>query len=199
MNFHPASMSFNAISVLDIPAVRISTTLVFIDLAVPDALTLIAGVAPQTAVYLFNAVDNPITQITQALSQHYPVSSLHIVAHGQAGGLELGGQWLSLETLPDYTRQLQSWSTALTGDAEILLYGCHVGRGDRGRRFVQQFSQLTGAAVAASEGLIGNAALGGTWNLGVQTDRVTSELAFRPEVMQDYTGVLAIADPKFSS
>jgi hypothetical protein len=93
---------------------------------------------------------------------------------------------------------LQSWSDFLTADAEILLYGCEVGQGDRGWQFVRELGRLTGAKVAAAEGLVGNAALGGTWNLGVQMGRVMTELAFRPQVMADYVGVLAAGDPTFT-
>ncbi len=180
-------------SVLARPTVVTGATLVFIDLAVPEALTLMEGVIPGTSVYPLSAEEDAVVRITEMLMQHRPVSSVHIVSHGRSGRLHVGNQWLSLDNLQDYADELQSWSYALATDAEILLYGCEVGQGDRGWQFVQQLGQLTGAKVAAAAGLVGSAALGGTWNLGVQTDRVMTELVFLPEVMADYAGVLADA------
>jgi hypothetical protein len=175
-----------------------NNNLVFIDSAVPDALALIEGVTPGTSVYRLDAGEDAVVKITAMLIQHRPISSLHIVSHGRSGTLHLGNQWLGLEDLKNYADKLQSWSDLLTADAEILLYGCEVGQGTRGRQFVQELGQLTGANVAAAEGLIGNAALGGSWSFGVQAGRVTTELAFRAQVMADYAGVLATGDPTFA-
>ncbi|MEG3894105.1 MULTISPECIES: DUF4347 domain-containing protein [unclassified Microcoleus] len=44
---------------------------------------------------------------------------------------------------------------------DILLYGCEVAQGDKGNNFISKLSELTGADVAASEDLTGNAKLGG--------------------------------------
>jgi hypothetical protein len=173
--------------------------LVFIDSAVPDALALIEGVTPGASVYRLDAGEDAVVKITAMLIQHRPISSLHIVSHGQSGKLHLGNQGLDLDDLQNHADELQSWSESLTADAEILLYGCEVGQGDRGWQFVQRLSQLTGVKVAAAAGLVGNAVLGGSWNLGVQTGRMTAELAFRQQVMASYARVLAAGDPTFTS
>ncbi len=156
----------SASSVLTRSTVVTGSTLVLIDLAVPEALTLIEGVITGTSVYPLGAEEDAVVRITEMLMQHRPVSSVHLVSHGRSGRLRVGNQWLSLDNLQDYADELQSWSYALAADAEILLYGCEVGQGDRGWQFMQQLSQLTRAKVTAA-GLVGSAALGGTWNLGV--------------------------------
>jgi Domain of unknown function (DUF4347)/Beta-propeller repeat len=69
--------------------------------------------------------------------------------------------------------------------------------GDLGRAFVQSLSQLTGADVAASEDLTGNAALGGNWTLEVTTGAIESSLVLSSATRQGYGGVLD--DALFSS
>ncbi len=184
--------------VLNRGAVSNGNTLVLIDSAVPDSRALMEGVTLGTVVYRLDAQEDAMVKITAMLMKHRPVSSLHVVSHGRSGTLHLGDQWLGLEDLQNHADELQSWSNLLTADAEILLYGCEVGKGDRGWQFVQQLGQLTGAKVAAAAGLVGNTALGGSWNLGVQIGRITTGLAFRQQVMADYAGVLAAGDPTFS-
>lgn len=77
-----------------------------------------------------------VEQITQTLQERTNPSGLHLVAHGTPGGLQLGSIQLSLDTLESYVNQLQSWSNSISG-ASLLLYGCRVTLGERGRRFLQ--------------------------------------------------------------
>lgn len=107
---------------------RPTSSLLFIDPTVPDYATLLQGVTPGTEIHLLDANQDAITQITQTLSGRSEIVSLHIVSHGMSGELQLGQNWLTLETLPTYADQLQSWSQALTDGADILLYGCNVHR-----------------------------------------------------------------------
>jgi ribosomal protein L14 len=131
-----------------------------------------------------------IAQITQALKGRRGLSSLHIVAHGEAGKLWLGNGFVDSSTLEQYSDDLQSWAAALAPDADILLYGCNVAAGETGRQFVQLFSQLTGADVAASSNLTGSAALGGDWELEVKIGNVEAPIAFGAETVEAYNAVL---------
>ncbi|NMG61257.1 DUF4347 domain-containing protein, partial [Geitlerinema sp. P-1104] len=54
------------------------------------------------------------------------------------------------------------------GDWAIALYGCQVAAGDAGAEFVERLHHLTGATISASTRVVGQADLGGTWNLDVQ-------------------------------
>ena len=85
---------------------------------------------------------------------------------------------------------MQSWSQALTDDADILLYGCDVASGELGQAFVQMLGQLTGADVAASDDLTGSSALGGDWTLEFSTGSIESGLAFGQSVRDAYTSIL---------
>lgn len=175
-------------------ALQPAQALVFIDRLVPHHAELVAGALPKTEVILLDPEQDGVWQISETLAEHQGITSLHLVSHGASGQLILGNTILSQETLSQYTSLLMTWSDALTCDAELLIYGCEVGQGARGETFIHRLSELTGATVAASTSKIGNAALGGTWQLDVATDVVRSRLAFQPEIMATYTAVLAAGD-----
>ncbi|HBY77299.1 MAG TPA: hypothetical protein DEG47_09945, partial [Cyanobacteria bacterium UBA11148] len=169
----------------------LTTGIVFIDPNIDDYQTLLAGVKPGLEVVLLDGNRDGIVQITEVLQKHRSLLSLHIVAHGEVGGLWLGSGFFSSDTFDQYINDVASWRTALAPDGDILLYGCNVAAGESGREFVQRLSELTGAAVAASSNLTGSAALGGDWDLEVQVGDVEAPLAFRVEAMEGYGGVLA--------
>ena len=170
------------------------TTLVFIDLSVEDAQSLISGVVPGAEVILLDSRQNGIEQITAALAHRPDINRIHLVSHGGPGSLQLGATQLTLENLDATGDALGQWFSTTNSSQnppEILLYGCCVAEGSLGRAFVQRFSQLTGAMVAASDTLTGSAALGGDWELQVRTGKMAAPLAFEPDVMADYSGVFA--------
>ncbi|MGI2905560.1 DUF4347 domain-containing protein [Tolypothrix sp. VBCCA 56010] len=166
--------------------------IIFIDPTVEDYQSLIAGINPQTKIVILDRMKDGVSQITENL-QGGKYKAVHIVSHGSEGSLQLGSKQLNLGNLDIYKSQLQQWANFLTEDADILLYGCDVAAGKTGVGFVQQLSQLTGADVAASDDLTGNAALGGDWDLEVNTGKIEAPLAFKVGAMEAYNGVLASA------
>ncbi|HEY9907903.1 MAG TPA: DUF4347 domain-containing protein [Thermosynechococcaceae cyanobacterium] len=187
----------NTASVLDqtslttaLPGLRQSSqSLLFVDESVVNYKQLVAGVAAGIEVHVLNPVQDAVTQITNVLLGREGISSLHIVSHGEAGGLDFSGSCLNFRDLPGYTVPLQSWSKALTEEADILLYGCSVAATAQGVDFVQQLSHLTGADVAASIDLTGSANRGGDWDLEVATGKIESALPFHSEELENYGGV----------
>ncbi len=170
------------------------TTLVFIDLSVEDAQSLMSGVVPGAEVILLDSRRNGVEQITAALAYRPGINRVHLVSHGAPGSLQLGATQLTLENLDATGDALGQWfstSNSSQNPPEILLYGCRVAEGSLGRAFVQRLGQLTGAMVAASDTLTGSAALGGDWELQVRTGKMAAPLAFEPDVMADYSGVFA--------
>jgi Domain of unknown function (DUF4347)/Bacterial Ig domain/RTX calcium-binding nonapeptide repeat (4 copies) len=163
--------------------------IIFIDATVEDYQSLIAGINPDTKVVILNQMKDGISQITDNL-QGGKYKAVHIVSHGSEGSLQLGSKQLNSGNLDIYKSQLQQWANYLTDEADILLYGCDVAAGKTGVGFVQQLSQLTGADVAASDDLTGNAALGGDWDLEVKTGKIESTVAFTPEVRNSYRSIL---------
>jgi hypothetical protein len=112
--------------------------IVFIDTAVADYQSLVAGVKPGIATVILDSQQDGIAQISEYLADCQGISALHVISHGSPGSLQLGTAQLSLDTLNSYTRELQKWVASLTTKAEILLYGCSVAAGDRGQAFVQE-------------------------------------------------------------
>jgi hypothetical protein len=158
----------------DLRAIDQNKSVLFIDAGVQSAASLVGQVAPGTSVYLLDAGQDAIAQMTQVLSGLSGVDSVQIVSHGRSGGLQLGQSWLDVQSLPSQVAQLKSWGAALSADADILLYGCNVGADAAGKAFVNLLAQATGADVAASDDLTGNAALGGDWDLEVKTGAIES-------------------------
>ncbi len=160
-----------------------SQSLLFVDGSVADYEQLVAGVTPGTEIHVLDPLQDAVTQITNTLLGRQNITSLHIVSHGEAGGLDFGSSQLNLGNLPEYASQLQSWRNALSNDADILLYGCNVAQGELGQAFVQSISQVTGANVAASNNLTG---YDGDWNLEVTIGNIESPLVFDSKVTSAY-------------
>jgi hypothetical protein len=169
-------------------------SLVFIDASIDDYHHLVTGVSAESSVHFLSADIDGITQITQVLSEHSHVESVHIVCHGAPGTLYLGNAELSLRTLDRHAWSLQAWFSNVSASASpsLVLYSCNVAAGDAGTEFLERLHQLTGATLFASTDRVGSPALGGNWNLNVrlghQKERPT---VFQPHVLETYSGVLA--------
>jgi hypothetical protein len=171
--------------------------IVFIDTAVADYQSLVAGVKPGIATVILDSNQGGIAQISEYLAGCQEVSALHVICHGSPGSLQLGTAQLSLNTLNAYASQLQKWAESLSAKAEILLYGCSVAAGDRGQAFLEQISRLTGAKIAASTTLTGSADLGGDWQLQATTGEIEIALAIQPETLKNYAFTLVNLNTSF--
>ncbi|MCT7961168.1 Ig-like domain-containing protein [Laspinema sp. D1] len=176
----------------------ISTTLPNRSLAIFDTTVegwegLAAGVIPGTEVVVLHPQQDGVAQIGNFLTNCSNIAALHIISHGQPGGLFLGSVLLNADNLDSYSETLGQWRSALSGKAEILLYGCEVAAGEIGESFVQRLSEITGADIAASDDPTGNAAKGGDWELEVRTGDINTPLAFGLETIAEYAGVLTRA------
>jgi Ca2+-binding RTX toxin-like protein len=168
-----------------------STTLVVVDSTVRDYQGLVDSISPDTEVIVLNPAENGIEQITEALVGYRNLRSLHILSHGETGALRLGNAWLTFETLEQHADRLRTWVRAIATNANILLYGCRVASNAAGQAFVERFSQLTGAVVAASTTLTGSRTLGGDWCLNFTTAPLQATIPFSAEAMAAYPHVLA--------
>ncbi|AFZ57397.1 DUF4347 domain-containing protein [Anabaena sp. PCC 7938] len=171
-----------------------SQSLVIIDSGLQDSAVLLSGVKEEITAIALNPEKDGIQQITEILEQFQRITTLHIVSHGSPGCLYLGNSQLNLDNFNNYAAKLQTWKPV-----SILIYGCNVAAGDAGEEFITKLHQTTGAKIAASTTRTGNAALGGNWKLEKTTEPMAIQLAFEPEVMANYQGVLADGqlDPSF--
>ncbi|MBD2624718.1 DUF4347 domain-containing protein [Microcystis flos-aquae FACHB-1344] len=182
---------------------RLTATVVFLDAGVSDYQSLQAGVIPEVATVILSPKEDGVEQITAFLQQNPQITTIHLVSHGAPGCLYLGNCQLNLTNIYDYRQQLQNWAKI----NRILLYGCQVAAGDAGTEFINKLSQITGAKIAASSRRVGNAALGGSWELEVSFPAIKgenktfietldlSELqtsgVFQPDILNTYPGVFA--------
>jgi hypothetical protein len=187
----------------------------FIASDIPEGQTLISGIKKGIETAILDPNRDAIAQITQTLKGK-KYSAIHIICHGAPGHLQLGNTALNIETLPQYTFEIQQWRESLSAEASILLYGCNVaqnlGAGSPtylriidnsnkpaptppgGNQFLTQLHQLTGAFIAANPNPTGNAALGGTWKLtSFIPSPIQPKLPFTETALKTYSGILGLA------
>ncbi|NJR24181.1 MAG: DUF4347 domain-containing protein, partial [Richelia sp. CSU_2_1] len=175
--------------------------LLFVDPKVKDYEKLSENATADTEVIILKDDRDGIEQIAEILQQHNNIAAVHILSHGAAGSVQIGATELNLDNIETYRDRLEKWfelesiepdsNSQITTKPEILLYGCNVAATETGLEFVQRLSQLTGANIAASNNLTGNASLGGDWELQVITGKIETPLAFAPEIRETYQSVLA--------
>jgi len=146
--------------------------LIVLDAAIEAPEQLLRGVIDTAQVLQLDAQRNGVEQISEYLEQHQGINSLHLIAHGQPGGLQLGQTGLTSENLADWASQLRQWSTSLSSQASVVLYGCRTGAGTLGQQFLTHLQQLLGVTIAASSHMVGQ----GQWHF----DRI-----FRSKSSQD--------------
>jgi len=176
--------------------------IVFIDSRVPDADAFIeAWASPNVQFVVIEDTDDALAIITQHLDSVAvsidSVSTLRIVSHGGDGFLQLGNATIDQAALNDNAHLLAEWSDAMTGDADILLYGCNVAEGLTGVTFVETLANLTDADVAASNDITGNAEQGGDWDLEVSYGATSDFSPIDTQRMAEWTNTLARIEVSF--
>lgn len=181
---------------------------IFVDPRVQDADRLIAQALSQRSaedesqatraeVVVLDAQSDGLEQITRWLARYDDLQAIHLVSHGDDGSLLLGTTLVNADKLDAQAEQFASWRQALSADADLLIYGCDVGKGERGERFVSTLSELTGADVAASIDATGSAVAGGNWTLERRVGAIesTTLFAFGPAFNADAFGLWAPSRP----
>ncbi|MEA5504937.1 DUF4347 domain-containing protein [Halotia wernerae UHCC 0503] len=168
-----------------------NSDLAFVDATLPDYQSLITGFKSDTKIYILDPTGNELDQMSQILEQQSGVAGVHIFSHGSEGSLQFGETSLNSVDLSKYAEDLQRWKQTLTPGADILFYGCNVAQGEQGKAFVEQIHQLTGADVAVSDDLTGNATQGGNWDLEFSTGTIETLIPFNLPAVEAYEYVLA--------
>ncbi|WP_212801719.1 Ig-like domain-containing protein [Pseudomonas sp. St290] len=163
-------------------------SVVFVDSRVKDSASLLEGVAPGTQVVQLDATKDGLQQIADYLDTHQGISSVQIIAHGNAGDLWLGNSYLSADNVQARSEVLAQIGQDMNVGGDILIYGCYTAEGDRGLSLVDSLAQLTGRDVAASNDRTG---LGGDWDLEIATGNIESANVLSASAMSDYQWGLA--------
>ncbi|WP_335943686.1 Ig-like domain-containing protein [Pseudomonas sp. G166] len=163
-------------------------TVVFVDSRVKDSASLLEGVAPGTQVVQLDATKDGLQQIADYLDTHQGISSVQIIAHGNAGDLWLGNSYLSADNVQARSDVLAQIGQDMNAGGDILIYGCYTAEGERGLSLVDSLAQLTGRDVAASNDRTG---LGGDWDLEIATGNIESANVLSANAMSEYQWGLA--------
>jgi len=163
-------------------------TVVFVDARVKDSAELLKGVAPGTQVVQLDASKDGLQQIADYLGSHQGVSSVQIIAHGNAGDLWLGNTYLSADNVAARSEVLAQIGQDMNVGGDILIYACNTAAGDKGINFVDSLAQLTGRDIAASSNRTG---AGSDWTLEIATGSIESHTALSYGSMSGYQYSLA--------
>ena len=139
--------------------------ILFVDPAVDDIKTLVCNLRPGVEARVLDREIPAAQQIAAALDGVHDLDAVHVIAHGTPGRVNFSaGDW-SLAMLDDEAENLAAIGRALGPHGELRLWSCETGAGEIGAAFVARLAWATGAHVDAASRLIGNAALGGSWEL----------------------------------
>ncbi|MDY0961659.1 Ig-like domain-containing protein [Massilia sp. CFBP9026] len=184
-----------AVSSQTVPELAIAAArkeIVFIDDQVPDIEVLVRGFGADKEIVILDSGQDGLRQIADALAGRTGIDALHIISHGAEGRIALGSTTIDGANLPANGALLQAIGASLAEGADILLYGCKVGAG-AGQALVDQLAIATGADVAASDDLTGNAALGGDWRLEINSGDIETAALVDPALAALYQHTLAIS------
>ena len=177
---------------------EIRQELVFVDLSAPDYQQLADDLLAnnngnrQIKVFYLDSNQDGIEQISAVLDQQQGIDAIHIISHGNEEGLKLGNTWLTNTSLNEYRQSIQGWRNALNNDADLLLYGCNLAGGEDGVALINSLANLTGADIAASDDLTGNARHGGDWEFEYNTGEIETAIAFSSDLQKSWSGTLSI-------
>lgn len=143
----------------------------FVDITVKDYQTLVDAVGQGIETYLVSSLD----EIKSILDNETNIDAIHILSHGETGEITVGNDILNQNTLSSFDKVLQTMKNSLNENADILLYGCNVASDGNGFAFINEFANLTGADVAASDDITGSSILGGDWDLEVSNGTIETQ------------------------
>lgn len=169
---------------------------VFIDALVENYQDFLYNGKAGTVSFVVTPEENGISfiseQLAQISEQEQKVDEVHILSEGNEGNFWLGNAYVSGETIDQYRDNFQSWRSALSQEADILLYSCFTALGEAGESLMQAIATETGADVAASTNLTGSSVLGGDWILEKQFGNIEANLAFEQSTLKEYQNTLAV-------
>ncbi|MEQ8334582.1 DUF4347 domain-containing protein [Nisaea sp.] len=137
--------------------------LVLVDAGLPAPDLLIRAMTGGPEIVRLGRDAGALETLCRAVREAGPdAASMHLFSHGRPGVLALSSGEIGLETLVRGGRLIDGLRRALAG-RPLTLYGCSVGRGATGRRFVEALSLALDAPVFASSTPTGAKARGGDW------------------------------------
>jgi Domain of unknown function (DUF4347) len=163
--------------------------LILIDSQIPDLQQMYKqwGEVPNTHVRTLDSRVNGLDDISKLVSEYRNLKTIHLITHGKEGSILLGDQIYDASSITRHYSILTNISNALAKDGELFFYGCDVGKGDAGKRFVSEISEAIRHSVAASSNRTGSYQLGGDWVL----EQVTTKLKYSPLIPSSWNHLLS--------
>jgi VCBS repeat-containing protein/CshA-type fibril repeat protein len=151
----------------DLPTADTSAQeIVFIDGSLEDLDVILADIGPDVEVHILTPEQDGVEQIAALLQGRKNINAIHIISHGTVGDLALGSAHLnSASMVGEHADDLAVIATALSEQADILIYGCDFAADEQGQQAAALLASLTGADVAASDDATGATDIGGDWVL----------------------------------
>ncbi len=185
--------------VVDSPAISIARIeMVFLDESVADYEEILEDLryrssqGTQLEIVLIDPSQDGLQQINDRLgSLTAKLDAIHIISHGADRAVKLGNTWYDQQVVQEHEDHFRQWASVLKNDADILFYGCNLASSDDGRAILQSIADWTGADIAASDDLVGNARLGGNWILEYQLGSIQTQVVVSAALQQEWHGLLA--------
>lgn len=174
------------------------TDVVIVDAGVTNPNELLKNIPSQAAIYYLSPTGDGLDQISDILSNYRNLESLHLLAHGSSAQLQLGRSRVNSTTLNRKARQVEQWQAALSPTADIFLYGCNVASTAEGKAFVAHLATLTGADMAASDDLTGDANQGGDWTLEYRLGNLEPQIISQQLAQSNYAQLLQVTVLNFN-
>ncbi len=169
---------------------------IFIDSGVTASEQLISDLQDsnlsesQRLIIQLNPDENGFDQISNALEPLSGVRAIHILSHGNDGGIQLGASELNLDTGEAYAGQIANWGSSLDSGADLLIYGCDLAAHEDGRDLIASLATLCECDVAASDDPTGHEDLGGDWDLEFEVGQVETSVAISDFMQSTWMSVL---------
>ncbi len=133
--------------------------------------------------------EDGVEQLLNGLASYQDIDELHVFSHGAPGKWQLGATVIDPNTALAYQSAFQTLGESLSEEADLLIYGCDVGKGEQGQALMAQLASWTGADVAASSDPTG---FEGDWELEQQLGNIEGH--FDPLLLQNFATTLAMVD-----
>ncbi|UUX49609.1 DUF4347 domain-containing protein [Nisaea acidiphila] len=141
--------------------------LVLIDESVPASAELVRAMRGKPKIVRLERSGEPLQVLAHAVeAAGTAASSVHLFSHGAPGALMLTAGGIGPASLLLEHRCIADLRAALAG-RPLVLYGCAIGQGETGQRFVTALSYVLDAPVLATSTPTGAAERGGDWVLDV--------------------------------
>ena len=145
----------------------LETEILLFDPSIDDCDQLIHGL--DNNVKAIEISDETFLSIFTDCLSNPSVECIHILSHGEPGCLIVSDKQIDSASIVNNLFKIIDPVDGLHMPLlrELNFWSCNVGQGDKGMKFINDLSKLTGAKVSASSTPIGHKNKGGNWELDV--------------------------------